>query len=364
MRPSYLEVNLNSIQKNLSIVKKIAADKKIFAVIKADAYGLGTNPVAKALKAAGADLFAVALIEEAQSLRESGIDEPILLLPPFYENNIAELIKLNLTPTIEDIPRAKALNDYAYKNNIKVSIHVKIDTGMGRLGASFSDAKILFEYLETANNLHIEGAFTHFPSADLPDIDFTKNQIKKFHELTSDYQSQTNKKLILHTANSGAIVLFPESHFDAVRPGLMLYGAYSSPYLKEKIELNKVVELKSKILSIKKLKKDESVSYGRKFIAKENMTIAILPIGYADGYSTLLSNNSEVMVNGKRVPVLGRVCMDYTMIDVSSIQDVEIGTDVTLIGKGITEEELSQKAGIIPYEILTSISKRIPRIYI
>lgn len=364
MRPSYLEVNLNAIQKNLAIVKQLVGKKKIFAVVKADAYGLGIIPVTKTLKEAGADSFAVALIEEGEVLRKNNIDDPVLFLAPYYEENIPDLIHLNIIPTVEDKIRAKALNDYAYKMNIEVSVHVKIDTGMGRLGVPIEKADELFEYLESSSNIKIAGAYTHFPSADLPDVDFTKFQIQQFCEFILDFQRKTNRKILCHSANSGGIVVFPDSHFDAVRPGLMLYGAYPSPYVQTQVELNKVVKLKSKILSIKKLKKGESVSYGRQFIAKNDMTIAIVPLGYADGYSTHLSNNGDLIVNNCRTPILGRICMDYIMIDVTAIKGIAIGDDVTLIGDGITEEELAVKSGLIPYEILTSISKRIPRVYI
>ncbi len=363
MRPTYLEVNITAIKENLQRVRERVKGKRIFAVVKADAYGMGSPAVTKALIEEGLKDFAIGPLEEAETLRNHGVHENILMLAPFMDSEIPDLIELSVIPTLVDYPRAKALNDFAYKSNLQVSVHIKVDSGMGRLGVDIKNAFPFIEKLVGLRNIKIEGIYSHFPSADLPDEAFTRQQITQFKELLECCQHLCLSPFTSHFANSGAIIAFPESHFDGVRPGIMLYGAYPSPFTQSQIQLSKVATLKTRILSIKDIQAGDGVSYGRTFIAKEKMKIAVLPIGYADGQSTLLSNRGIVSVCGRKVPVLGRVCMDYTMIDVTGLDEIGIGEEVTLLGNGITEEDISRRTGLIPYEVLTSISKRVPRIY-
>ncbi len=363
MRPTCLEVNITAIKENLQRVRERVKGKRIFAVVKADAYGMGSPAVTKALIEEGLKDFAVGPLEEAETLRNHGVRENILMLAPFMDSEIPDLIDISVTPTLIDYHRAKALNDFAYKKNLKVPVHVKVDSGMGRLGVDIKNAFPFIERLVGLRNIKIEGIYSHFPSADLPDEAFTRQQIAQFKELLECCQHLSLSPLTSHFANSGAIIAFPESHFDGVRPGIMLYGAYPSAFVQSQIQLSKVATLKTRILSIKEIQAGDGVSYGRTFIAKAKMKIAVLPIGYADGQSTLLSNRGIVSVCGRKVPVIGRVCMDYTMIDVTGLDEIDIGEEVILLGDGITEEDISRRTGLIPYEVLTSISKRVPRIY-
>ncbi len=364
MRSTQLIVNIKSILSNITKIKSIVNNKQIIAVVKADGYGLGSIPITKALMDHGTSIFTIALLQEAVALRENNINTKLLMLSPFYEEEIPEIIRHSITPSLIDLPRAKALNDYGYKSNLQIPVHIKIDTGMGRLGIPIHEAFQFIQQVYDLNNLKIEGIYSHFPSADIPDREFTNHQIKLFSQLIRQYKEFSSQSPICHLANSSGIVNFPDSHFDAVRPGLMLYGCYPSQYTQSQIKLDKVVTLKTKIASLKSLPKDHGVSYGRTFITKSNSKIAVLPVGYADGYSTLLSSKGEVMIHNTKVPIVGRVCMDYTMIDVSNIDNVQVGDDVILIGQGITEEEIAKKTGLIPYEILTNISKRVPRVYV
>ncbi|MDH5680409.1 MAG: alanine racemase [Spirochaetota bacterium] len=366
MRPTVLEVNLSAIKSNVRAIQNLTNNKNIIAVVKADAYGLGSIPVTEALRDAGVGYFSVALIEEAEILRDHGVTEPILLLAPFSDRDIPELIRLSITPTLSDYPSSTALNAYAATHNLKVPVHIKLDTGMGRLGFPAREGIRIFAELSSLSNLVIEGIYTHFPSADIPDRDFTNEQIAIFSALTERFLRDFKPKSrpMIHLANSGGIIHFPESHFDAVRPGIILYGCHPSSQILPDTGISKVITLKTSIVSIKELRTGESLSYGRTFTADRLTKVAILPVGYADGISTLLSNKGEAVIRNLNVPVIGRVTMDYTMIDVTDLSDPAIGEEVILIGAGITEESLSEKTGLIPYEILCSISKRVPRRHI
>ena len=366
MRPTVLEVNLSAIKSNVKLIKSLTNNRNIIAVVKADAYGLGSIPVTEALREAGISYFSVALIEEAEALRNHGVTEPILLLAPFSDRDIPDLIRLSITPTLSDYQSSTALNAYAATHNLRVPVHIKIDTGMGRLGFPVREGLRIFAELSSLSNLIIEGVYTHFSSADIPDRDFTNEQIAIFSALTERFHAELkpNPRPMLHLANSGGIIHFPNSHFDAVRPGIMLYGCHPSADILTDTGISKVITLKTRIVSIKELRAGESLSYGRTFTADRHTKVAILPVGYADGISTLLSNKGEVMVGDGKTPVIGRITMDYTMIDVTDLCDAAIDQEAILIGHGITEESLSSETGLIPYEILCSISKRVPRRHI
>ncbi|MDH4129779.1 MAG: alanine racemase [Spirochaetota bacterium] len=366
MRPTVIEINLSAIQSNLNLVNNLTNNKIVIAVVKADAYGLGSIRVAKALNEFGVNFFAVALLEEATLLRDNGIKDKILLLAPFMESEIPDLINISVIPTLVDYHRSKILNDFCYKNNLNIPVHIKVDTGMGRLGVRLDEAFNFIEKIYNLKNLKIEGIYTHFSDAHTADNSFTNHQINVFTKLIKqiDVLIKESNNFIYHLANSSAIICYPNSHFNAVRPGLMLYGCYPSSYVEDQIKLSKVISLKTKIVSIKEIKPGDGVSYDRTFVAKQKTKVAVIPIGYADGYHTTLFNKGEVIINNIKLPVIGKICMDYTMIDVTSIGDTNIGDDVILIGNGITEEEIASKTGLIPYEVLTGIGKRVPRIYI
>lgn len=356
---TFAEINLDALSHNLGIVKKKTNNKNILAVVKADAYGHGSVEISKHLMRNGVSMLGVAFIEEAVELRKAGIKAPILVF--FDIGNIDSFFKYNLIPNIFDLKTAKAFSDSAYKHNRKIPVHIKVDTGMGRIGIRIAEA--LPEILKIAElkNLELKGLMSHFSDADLKDKDFTTAQLKSFTKLVESLKKKNIKFKFLHIANSAAVLQSPESHFNMVRPGIMLYGYGQTDILKP------VLSLKSKIIFIKKAPAGTSISYGRTFITKRKSTIATIPIGYADGYNRKLSNSGEVIICRKRAPVVGRVCMDAIMVDITEIPEAKENTEVILIGsqgdEKITAQDIADKIGTIPYEVLTTIGHRVKRIY-
>ncbi|MEE8328915.1 MAG: alanine racemase [Thermodesulfovibrionia bacterium] len=355
------EVNLNAISHNLEVVRKKTGNKFILAVVKADAYGHGLVKVSKHLLKNGTSMLGVAFANEAIMLREAGIKAPILVF--FEYNNTEAYLKHSLRPVVFDFKSAAAISAKAYKYNRKIPIHIKVDTGMGRVGMRIENA--LPEILKIADlkNLQPEGLMSHFPYADMTDKDSASAQLKSFINLAKSLKDKNINFKFLHIANSAAILQFPEAHLSMVRPGIMLYGYGSG----KRNNLKPALSLKSKIIFLKNVPGGTPISYERTFITKRKSAIATIPIGYADGYGRKLSNSGEVLISGKRAPVLGRVCMDVIMVDVTGIPYVKEGADVILIGsqgkEKITAQDIADKMGSIPYEVLTNIGKRVKIIY-
>lgn len=358
---SLAEIDLNALSHNYGEVRKKTGNKSVLAVVKADAYGHGSVEVSKHLLKSGASMLGVAFTEEAIELREAGINSPILVF--FDPHNIDSFFKYNLTPAIFDFKNAKAISDKAYKHNRKIAVHIKVDTGMGRVGLRIVDALPKILKIAELENLQIEGIMSHLSDSDLTDKDFTAVQLKNFLELIESLKRKNIHFKFFHIANSTAVLQFPDTHLNMVRPGIMLYG-YSPA---ERDNLKPVLSLKSKIIFIKSVPAGTPISYGRTFITKRKSTIATIPVGYADGYNRKLSNNGEVLIKGKRAPVVGRVCMDTIMVDVTEVPHVKENTDVMLIGsqgkEKITAQDIADKIGSIPYEVLTTIGHRVKRIY-
>ncbi|EYE88856.1 alanine racemase [Fervidicella metallireducens AeB] len=368
-RPYFAEINLDNFRHNFREVKRLANGKKIFGIIKADGYGHGAVELARILEEEGADYFGVAVITEALELRKNGFKTPILILgftPPNYAKDIVEH---DITQAVFSYELAKAISDEAVKQNKNAKIHIKLDTGMGRVGY-LPDEKAVDEIIKISQlrNIKIEGIFTHFASADERDKEFTKKQIERYKCIIENLQKSGIYPEIKHVANSAAIIDLEESYFDAVRPGIMLYGYYPSDEVrKERVSLKPVMTLKANIVHVKNVDKDTPISYGRKFKTEKPSKIATLPFGYADGYTRLLFEKGMVIVNGKMAPVIGRICMDQCMIDVSECGDVNVGDEVVVMGEkdGVKNdaEDIARKLGTISYEILCMVSKRVPRIY-
>jgi len=359
---TFAEIDLSALSHNIGVVKKKAKNNNILAVVKADAYGHGAVDVSKHILKAGVSGLGVAFIEEAKELREAGIKSPIIV---FFDPTDKRLyFKYNLTPVIFDFKTAKAFSDIAYKYNHKLSIHIKVDTGMGRIGLRLPEAYTEILKISQLKNLDLQGIMSHFSDADLKDRDFTNIQLKNFLNLIESLRRKNLHFKFSHIANSAAVLRFPKAHLNMVRPGIMLYG-YGAP---AEGNLKPVLNLKSKIIFIKQVPAKTSISYGRTFFTRRKSIIATIPIGYADGYSRRLSNCGEVIINGKHAPVVGRVCMDTIMVDVTHIPDIKEDTEVVLIGsqgkKRITAEDIADKIGTIPYEVLTSIGRRVKRVYI
>ncbi|MDD5617746.1 MAG: alanine racemase [Candidatus Omnitrophica bacterium] len=366
-RPTRAEVNLSAIEYNFKQVKKnIGNNARILVVVKADAYGHGAVKVAQRLKKCGAEYFGVATVLEAIELRENNIKKPILLLTACSENEFSVLINYNITPTIADIETAEFLNKKLNKLGKKMPVHIKIDTGMGRIGIWHKDSVDFIMKVSRLKNLILEGIYTHFPSAD-EDEEFTKLQIASFNRLIDDLENRGINIALRHAANSAGIVRYKDAHFSLVRPGLMLYGLYSDAEAKRFIKLKPAMSFKTAITYLKDVPAGRSISYGRTFITERETKIATLPVGYADGYNRILSNRAEVLIRGRRCPVIGRICMDHTMIDVTGI-DAKLGDEAVLIGKQgnseITTEEIAHLCSTISYEVVCWVSKRVPRIYI
>ena len=343
------------------------------AVVKADGYGHGALPCARIAVDCGADYLGAGVVEEGIELRQSGIDTPILVLGSIFPDEAEDLVRHDLATIVCTLPLTKALSKEAGKQNKTVSVHIKIDTGMNRLGVSPEKLPELLNQVHELPNLKLEGISTHFASADDEDLSITQAQFRKFHTALTILQNDDVP--IIHSANTSALFKFPESHFDMVRPGLILYGALPSPSLQAVLNEKKnlspfqpVMQWKSQIILVKSIAKGQPVSYSGSFTTQRDSLIATLPIGYADGLHRSLSNKMEVLIRGKRAPQIGNICMDMTLIDVTEIQDVQAGDEVVLFGKQedqtITVEEMATKGGTIPYEILCNVGKRVPRVYL
>lgn len=367
MRPTKVIVSLKAIKNNIKTIReKIGKDVKILACVKTDAYGHGLEKVSKAIQKK-VDYLGIASIDEGALLRKIGIKLPILILNCILPEDAKEIVKYNLSPTLCSFEVAAALNKEASRKNKKVKIHMDIDTGMGRTGIRVKEAIGFIKKIKEFKNLKIEGISTHFPSADESDKKFTRRQIKTLDRLLKDIEAIGIKIPLKHTANSAAVLAFPESHFNMVRPGLTIYGYYPSAHFKKIAKLEPALSLSSRIVVLRKLPKGATISYGRTYTTKRTSLIATLPIGYGEGYSRALSNKGKVLVRGKMAPVVGRICMDQTIIDVSKIPNIKIGDEVILIGKQkgkkISVEEVALLAGTIPYEIVCMIGRNIKREY-
>jgi alanine racemase len=364
-RPTWAEINLNNLAYNFRQLKRIVAPEvKIMVTVKADAYGHGLIPVTKRLIACGVDYLGVASIDEGINLRREKIKLPVLVLGMVLKHDIAPLFEYNLTPTVCTEDLALALNEAAKKKGKIIKIHIKVDTGMGRLGVMPQDAQTLIRRIHKLKFVNIEGIFTHLAVADT-NKEFTFHQISLFNNLISKLNNQGIYIPLIHSANSMGLVGYKECHFNMVRPGLVIYGL--NPKAGLNLKLKPVLSLKTQIVYLKRVPKHYGISYGHIYVTKKDTTIVTLPIGYADGYPRNLSNIAPVLIKGRRFKISGRVCMDQIMVDVGNFP-VKIGDEVTLIGaqgkQRIAVEELAQLANTIPYEIVCGLGSRVPRLYI
>ena len=367
-RPVWAEVNLDNIKFNLKQVKKnIPEHTKIMAVVKADAYGHGVIPVAKAALEGGADRLAVALPEEGKELRENDFKLPIQILGEVLPNQIPILVENDLIPTISKLDTVQKLNELAEKKDIIKKVHVKIDTGMGRIGVFPDDAINFIKKVNSYDNIDIEGIMTHFAKADEEDKSYTYKQWERFQSVIDKLKEIDIKIPIKQAANSATIIDLPEFALNMVRPGIMMYGLRPSHEVDESFELKPALSWKAKVVYLKEVPPGTGISYGTTYVTKRKAKIATIPMGYADGFSRLLSNKGEVLINGKRAPIRGRVCMDQFMVDVTDIDNVNIGDELVLIGKQgndeLTATEMADLIGTINYEITCDITKRVPRVY-
>ena len=374
----WAEISLKAIKKNIVAIKKLLKPKtKIMAVVKANAYGHGTFEIAKEALKNGVTNLGVARIDEALHLRKKGIKAPILIFSYTDETYFKELINHKITQTVFSFEYAKKLSDFAKTHKKKMPIHIKVDTGMGRCGMLAEPFRtpqkkmtVLEEIKKIADlqNIFLEGIYTHFACADEKNKNSANLQFKIFASLLKSIEKEKIKISIKHAANSAGAIEMPETHLDMIRLGIALYGLYpSSDIDKKKIKLTPAMSLKTRIILIKKVPKNFKVSYGSTFKTNKKSTLAILPLGYADGFNRLFSSKGSVLIKGKKAPVVGRVCMDHTVIDVTHIPYVKVNDEVVIFGcqkkETISADNLAKNLNTINYEIVSTIMERVKRIY-
>ncbi len=370
MRPTYAAVNLSAIQQNLKCVRKIIGKKPfIMAVVKANAYGHGMLPIAETIiKNKSAEYFGVALVEEGIALRKAGVTLPIAVLTAPDDEQLGLYLQYNLELTLCSIITAKKLDVLANSMGKQANVHIKIDTGMGRIGITPKETMEFIAEVQSLENIFIKGISTHFATSDEKNLSYAHKQLSIFQTLVQNIKHSTSLEPIIHCANSGAILQMKESHFDMVRPGIMMYGYFPSQSIRKKVLLHPVMSVYSHIAFLKVVEKGTSIGYGRKYITKKKTTIATITVGYADGISRNLSQKLEVIINKKKYTIAGTIAMDQIMVDVGLHHDIQVGDSVIIIGKDsakqITAWDIANQLQTIPYEITCAISERIPRKYI
>lgn len=370
IRPVWAEVDLNAIKYNITNIRKRVNAKELIAVVKADAYGHGALDVCKVLLENGATKLAVAVITEAMELRHGNINEPIMILGYTPLEFAGDLINYDIEQTIFDLEYAKKLSEIAINLGKKAKIHIALDTGMGRIGF-LTDNNSFNEVLEICalQGLEVVGIFTHFSTADENNKAYSNEQFEKFTNFNEKLIEKGINIPLKHISNSGAIIDMPNTYLDGVRAGIVLYGYYPSEEVeKQNLDLKKAITIKTQVAHVKALDEGQYISYGRKFKTERKSIIATLPIGYADGYSRALTGKAKVIINGKFAPVVGTICMDQCMIDVTDVGDVHVGDEVIVLGQDgdlkFDADDIAKATNTINYEILCMIKQRIPRVYI
>ncbi len=365
--PSRVIVDLDAYATNLEMVRRLAGDAALIPVLKANAYGHGLLPMARTACRANPAMLAVATVEEGITLREHGITRPILVMVHPHRDALPLFLEHQLTLTIADREMAQQFGALARDANRMPPVHCKVDTGMGRQGFNYDDALDGLQFVSRITHLDLQGVFTHFPCADIPDDSFTHGQIKAFKQLLKQVNKAGLPYEMAHAANGAAIVNYRKSIFDAVRPGLITYGVWPTTPDKNAAFVKPVLRWETTVVQVRALEKGASIGYGRTYIADSPIKTAVLPVGYADGYKYQLANRADVLIRGERCPVRGSVCMDQIVVDVSHLPDAACGDVATLIGddgdESITAAEVAALADTIPYDIFTGIGPRVRREY-
>jgi alanine racemase len=366
VRPTRVEVDLKVLAENFRNVKRHVGCK-VMPVLKANAYGHGLVRVAQLYEELKADYLGVAVVEEGILLREMGIKIPILVLGGVWGNQIPLFLKHNLTITASSIDKLKQIDETAAQMKTKAIVHLKIDTGMERIGVHFYNAEKFLESAYSYKNIFVEGIYSHFATAESSDLTFTKLQLERFNEVLNYFNKKSIKPPIRHISNSGAVLQLPEANLDMVRPGIMLFGVYPSKNIKKIVDVKPALTWKSLVVYFKVIKAGNAVGYGLTWRPDHNIRAVTIPVGYGDGYFRSMSHKAKVLLEGKLYPVVGNISMDQIVVNIendsayNSDEVILLGTD----GKNsITAEDLAEWAGTIPYEILTNINTRVPRIYL
>ncbi len=366
-RPTRVEIDLAALRHNFKEVQCTVGDGcDVLAVVKADAYGHGVSHVAPALAAAGANLFGVALVEEGVELRKLGITQPILVLGSFFPGQEVDVIDSQLTPTLYDLDSARRLDGAARDAGKSVDYHLKVDTGMGRLGFRLDRLDEVLPVLKNLKSLNMSGLMSHLAMADEPERPLTTAQCDVFATVTAVVEKAGFNPLYKHIANSAGIYSRALNGCNLVRPGISLYGGLTGGPFDQPFSQQPVMRFVSQVAQLKDVPPGAGISYGHRFVTSRHSRIAAIPVGYADGYNRLLTNRGEVLIHGHRAPVVGTVCMDWILVDVTHYADVQVGDQVILLGRSgddtITAEEWADKVGSITYEVFCNISKRVPRV--
>ena len=369
LRPTRAEIDLAALRHNFQEIQRtVGADCNVLAVVKADAYGHGVSHVAPALADAGASLFGVALVEEGVELRRLGIEQPIIILGGFFPGQETDVLEYRLTPVLYDLTSARQLDSAARDANLIVDYHLKVDTGMGRLGFRVELLDEVLPVLKDLQSLNMSGFMSHLAVADEPERPLTGLQYAAFSNALEKVAGFGFNPRYRHIANSAGVYGHELPGCNLVRPGISLYGGLTGGPFASQFTQQPVMRFVSQIAQIKDLPSGEGVSYGHRFVTTRDSKIAAVPVGYADGYNRLLTNCGEALIRGRRVPVAGTVCMDWILVDVTSLPDVQVGDQVVLLGRDdeeiITAEEWADKVGTITYEVFCNISKRVPRVFV
>lgn len=367
LRPTYVEVNLTRLAENLNAIRAKVSPAKVMPVVKANAYGHGLVPVARFLEAQGADALAVAILEEGVALRQAGIRLPVLVMGGIQPQQVRAYLEHDLILTAASLDNLSVIEASAREMGCIAQVHLKVDTGMGRLGVPYDQADSALEYLQGLPHVRLAGVFSHFANADAADLTHARQQVERFRAVLRYFERRGLPPPLAHMANSGAILQLPESYFDLVRPGILLYGVYPSPEARRTVGVRPALTWKTRPVQSKIQPPHHPVSYGSTWRSDHPVRLLTLPVGYGDGYFRALSNCGRVLVRGKRYAVVGRVCMDQMLVNLES-DEAGVEDEVILLGEqgaeAVTADELAQQAGTIPYEILTNISARVPRLYV
>ncbi len=366
VRATWAEINLARLEHNLAAIKKKVAPAKVMLVVKANAYGHGLVEVSKALSGK-TDYIGVAVLEEGILLRKLGVTAPIIVLGGIWRDQIAQYLQHDLTLTASSVERLEQINAVAGEMGVKARVHLKIDTGMERIGIHYYSAHLLQEAALKSAQVEVEGIFSHFANADSRDLGYARLQLERFNEVLRFYERHSLPMPMRHIANSAAVLQIPESYFDMVRPGIMLYGVYPSKEVPHSVEVKPALAWKSRVVYFKVVKPGHPVSYGSTWKSDHQVRIVTVPVGYGDGFFRSMSNRAQVVIRGKKYPQVGTICMDQMMVNIEW-DSAYNGDEVILLGETggekITAEDLAEWAGTIPYEILTNINTRVPRVYI
>lgn len=362
VRPTQVEVDLEQLAQNLAAIRRHVGSARVMTILKANAYGHGLVPVARHMVKCGAEYLGVAFLEEGILLRREGITIPILVLGGIAGEQIPLFLKHDLTLTAPSVEKLRLIDEAAASMGVKARVHLKIDTGMERIGIHYYSADQLLEASLQCQHVEVEGIYSHFANADAADLSHARLQLERFHEVLSFYEKRGLPMPMRHIANSAGLLQLSESHLDLVRPGILLYGVYPSTECLRSVLVKPALTWKSRVAYFKVVQPGHPVSYGSTWQSDHPVRVVTIPVGYGDGYFRALSNKAQVIIRGQRYPVVGRVCMDQLMVNLEQGTAYN-GDEVILLGGDITADEMAAWAGTIPYEVLTNINTRVPRVY-